>query len=70
MSNCIFKIGSATQVHKVKRILAEQKILVKIIKIAHDTSGCTHGIEFNCKDKLTITHILLRYNINFEEYAL
>ncbi|MBQ8836795.1 MAG: DUF3343 domain-containing protein [Clostridia bacterium] len=69
MTTCIYTIGSVTQANRAKRILAENSISVKIIKITDQSKkGCIHGIEFNCANKLNINRILLRASINFEEY--
>lgn len=69
MANCIFTIGSITQANQAKRILAKNSVSVRITKITDfNKNGCIHGIEFNCDNKLLVSHILLRAGINFEEF--
>lgn len=67
MKNCYFKIGSVTQASKAKQELAKHSIYSRIIKITVQ-EGCTHALEFNCANKSAISYILLRAEINFEEY--
>ena len=68
MSKCYFKVGSVTQANKAKSELAKSSVYIKIKK-STDSNGCHHIIEFDCINKSIVSRVLLRNQINFEEYT-
>lgn len=68
MFNCIFLLGSVTQVMKAKHLLNTYSLPVYATKVSTEKRGCIHGIEFACNYKKNIANILQKNGIKFEEF--
>ena len=67
MFNCIFTLGSVTQVMKAKHLLSAYSLPVFATKVSTEKQGCVHGIEFAYTYKNNIANILQKNGIKFEE---
>ena len=64
-------VGSVTNAIKAKRLLQQQKIPTKIIKVTpiKEKGGCTHGVQFPTEFFYSAINELIKSNVKYTLYS-
>lgn len=65
----VFTTKTVTYAEKAKRLLSEQSISARIVKLdpAFSPRGCAYGIEFDTRQKNNVRQTLQRNGVPFGE---